>query len=80
MNTYRLTHRSKCPNGELMDAYQITITSPQTIMVETLLKTLKDAPETIYHEDLATYLRNQIGAEVTVEGWHHGVHITSSRR
>jgi hypothetical protein len=80
MNTYQLTHRSRCPNGELMDAYQVTVRSPQTIMVEDLLATLNAAPATIYHEDLATYLRNSIGAEVTVEGWHHGVFISANRQ
>ena len=79
MNTYKLTHRAKCPNGSLMDAYEIIIRSAETIMVESILETLKAAPSTIYHEDLATHLRNTLGAEVTIEGWHHGIHITSVR-
>jgi hypothetical protein len=79
MNTYRTTHRAQCPNGNLMDTYQITFRSQATIMVEDILKTLNEAPAQIYQEDLATLLRAKLGAEVTVEGSHHGVHITSVR-
>jgi hypothetical protein len=80
MNTYTLQHRAKCPNGELMDSYRITISSQATIMVEDILKALNEAPEKIYQEDLATLLRAKLGAEVTIEGAHYGVHITSTRR
>ena len=48
-------------------------------MVEDILKTLKDSAKTIYQEDLATHLSDQLGAEVTIEGWHLGVFITSTR-
>jgi hypothetical protein len=44
MNTYETTHRAKCPNGELMDSYRITIRSQATIMVEDILRTLNEAP------------------------------------
>lgn len=80
MNTYTLEHRAKCPNGELMDIYRITIRAQATIMVEDILRALNEAPEKIYQEDLATLLRAKLGAEVTVEGSHHGIHITSTRR
>ena len=79
MNTYQITHQSKCPNGDLIDAYKITIKCPQTILVEMLVETLKKAPNPIFHEELATYLRNKTGAEVKVEGWHHGVFICAER-
>jgi hypothetical protein len=48
-------------------------------MVEDIIRTLSEAPNKIYQEDLATLLRSKLGAEVPVEGWHHGIHITSSR-
>ena len=80
MNTYQITHRAACPNGDLMDAYQITIRSQSTIMVEDILRALKESPAKIYQEDLATLLRAKLGAEITIEGWHHGIHITSTRR
>ena len=80
MNTYQTTHRAACPNGDLMDTYRITIRSKATIMVEDILRTLKDAPLKIYQEDLATLLRAKLGAEITVEGWHHGIHITTELR
>jgi len=79
MNIYRTTHRARCPNGELIDSYEITIRSDATIMVEDILRALKQAPPTIYQEDLATLLRAKLGAQVTVEGSHHGIHITSTR-
>jgi hypothetical protein len=63
-----------------MDTYQITIRSQATIMVEDILRTLNEAPGKIYQEDLATLLRAKLAAEVTVEGSHHGIHITSTRR
>jgi hypothetical protein len=79
MNTYELTHRAKCPNGDLMDFYKITIRSSATIMVEDILKALQESPAKIYQEDLATLLRSQLGAEITIEGSHHGIKITSFR-
>ena len=80
MNTYETTHRASCPNGDLMDTYRITIRSQETSMVEDILRTLKDAPAKIYQEDLATLLRAKLGAEVTVDGSHHGIKITSIRQ
>ena len=68
-----------CPNGDLMDNYQITIRSQATIMVEDILRTLNEAPARIYQEDLATLLRSKLGGEITVIGWHHGIKITSTR-
>ena len=79
MNTYKTTHRAACPNGDLMDTYQITIRSQSTIMVEDIIKTLQELPAAIYQEDLATTLRAKLGAEVTIEGWHHGIFISSTR-
>lgn len=80
MNTYQTTHRAACPNGGLMDSYQITIRSQDTIMVESIIQILSDTPSEIYQEDFATMLRSKLGAEVTVEGFHHGVKITSFRQ
>lgn len=77
MNTYELTHTAQCPNGQLMDSYQITIKSAQIIQVEHILETLKQAPVKIYQEDLATFLRSRIAGEVTIIGWHHGIKITT---
>ena len=79
MNTYETTHRASCPNGNLVDTYQITIRSQITIMVEDILRTLNEAPSRIYQEDLATLLRSKLGGEITVEGWHHEIKITSTR-
>lgn len=79
MNTYETTHRASCPNGNLVDTYQITIRSQTTIMVEDILRTLNEAPSRIYQEDLATLLRSKLGGEITIEGWHHGIKITSTR-
>lgn len=80
MNIYECTHRASCPNGQLMDAYEITIKSHKTIMVEQILATLAELPSAIYQEDLATALRSKLGAEITVIGWHHGIKITSIRK
>ena len=80
MNTYSLTHTSNCPhNNEVNDLYTVTIRSEKTIMVEHILNALREAPGWIYQEDLATRLRDVLGASVTVEGWHHGVHVVSTR-
>jgi hypothetical protein len=79
MNTYKTTHKSNCPNGGLSDCYKITIKSPQTIMVEDIIQTLKECPDPIYQESLADRLRAKIGAYVKVSGWHHGVKIISVR-
>jgi hypothetical protein len=79
MNTYETTHHAACPNGGLRDTYKITISSQATIMVEEILRALDQAPTEIYQENLATFLRATLGAEVIVEGWHHGIKITSVR-
>jgi hypothetical protein len=79
MNTYKIKHTAKCPNGDLMDAYDVQIRSPYSIQVEYIIQTLKNAPAEIYQEDLATYIRSKIAADITVIGWHHGVQIISER-
>lgn len=79
MNRYEIEHRSKCPNGGLVDIYAITIESAAKIMVEDISKTITDAPNPIFQEDLADHLRNAIGARVTIIGTHHGIKITSIR-
>lgn len=80
MNIYKVSHIASCPNGQLNDCYEITIASSSTIMVEFILKTLKESPSEIYQEDLATLLRSKTGAEITIKGWHHGIHITTIRK
>ncbi len=79
MNIYELDFFAHCPNGSLADCYQISIESPRTIMVEAIHAAFKLLPSAIYQEDLATALRNTIGAKITVTGWHHGIKITSIR-
>ena len=79
MNTYKIKHTAKCPNGELVDSYDIALRSPFSIQVEDIIQTLENAPQEIYQEDLADYLRSKIAAEITVMGWHHGVQIISER-
>jgi len=80
MNLYKIKHTAKCPNGDLVDTYDIELRSPYSIQVEYIIQTLKDAPTEIYQEDLATYIRSKIAAEVIVTGWHHGVQIISTRQ
>ncbi len=48
-------------------------------MVESIHEALNRMPKSIFQEDLATCLRNMLGAEITVIGWHHGIKITSQR-
>ena len=79
MNVYQTNHRAECPNGDLMDAYKITIRSCAKILVEDIQGVLNEAPKQIHQEDLATLLRANLGAEVSVEGWHHGIKITCIR-
>ncbi len=79
MNTYKIKHTAKCPNGDLVDSYDIALRSPFSIQVEYIIQTLENAPKEIYQEDLADYLRSKIAAEITVMGWHHGVQIISER-
>jgi hypothetical protein len=79
LNIYELSHTAECPNGNLRDAYDIKITSSTTLMAERLLEILHEAPNPIYQEDFATYLRSKIGAKIEVVGCHHGIKITSVR-
>jgi hypothetical protein len=79
MNIYETTHRAACPNGKLIDTYEIKITSHDTLIVEYLMEILRSAPKEIYQEDLADYLRSKIGAKVEIIGWHYGISITCIR-
>ena len=79
MNRYELEHRAKCPNGNLVDAYAITIKSASKIMVEDIAKALAAAPDTIFQEDLADHLRATLGARIVIVGLHHGIKITTTR-
>jgi hypothetical protein len=79
MNTYETTHRAACPNGKLIDTYEIKITSHNTIIVEDLIAILKSAPDPIFQEDLADHLRAKIGAKVEIVGWHFGFKVTCVR-
>ena len=80
MNIYETTHRAACPNGKLIDTYEIKITSHDTIIVENLMEILQSAPKEIYQEDLADYLRAKTGAVVEIIGWHYGIKITCIRK
>jgi len=80
MNTYTVTHQSPCPKGGLLDCYHIEIRSDSVILVETILETMKNAPTPIFQEHLADHLRNTLGAEITVTGWHHGIFVTCNRK
>ena len=79
MNIYETTHRAACPNGKLIDTYEIKITSHNTLIVEELMDILANSPKQIFQEDLADYLRAKIGAKVEVVGWHYGIKITCIR-
>jgi hypothetical protein len=79
MNTYETTHRAACPNGKLIDTYEIKVTSHDTLIVEDLMEILANSPKEIYQEDLADHLRAKIGAKVEVIGWHYGIKITCIR-
>ena len=79
MNRYELNHRAKCPNGNLVDTYAITIESAGRIMVEDITKTLKASPDPIFQEDLADHLRATLGARIVIVGMHHGIKVTTIR-
>lgn len=79
MNIYETTHRADCPNGKLIDTYEIKITSHNTIIVEELMDILENSPKQIYQEDLADYIRAKLGAKVEVTGWHYGIKATCIR-
>lgn len=79
MNIYETTHRAACPNGKLIDTYEIKITSHDTLIVEDLMEILSQTPKQIYQEDLADHLRAKIGAKVEIVGWHYGIKITCIR-
>ena len=79
MNTYETTHRATCPNGKLIDTYEIKITSHNTLIVEELMDILANSPKQIFQEDLADYIRAKIGAKVEIVGWHYGIKITCIR-
>ena len=80
MNIYRLSHRASCPNGNLIDVYEITIKSKAMVMVEDITSAIKNAPNPVFQEDLADYLRDTLGAEIIVLGTHYGIEIKSHRK
>lgn len=80
MNIYKTTHRADCPNGGLVDAYKITVESPDMIEVEAIQKCLKEAPKKLFQEQLADLLRKRLGATIKVVGFHHGVKVKCVRK
>lgn len=79
MNIYKLTHTATCPNGNLEDYYEITISSSKIIQVEDILLALSNAPKEIYQEELTDYIRSKLPAKISTVGYHHGVEITCVR-
>ena len=79
MNTYKTIHISECPNGRLIDRYEIEIDSPTTISVEYIMDVLKSSPTKIYQEDLADYLAEKIEGDITITGWHYNVQVICKR-
>ncbi len=62
-----------------MDCYEVTIESGSPIQVEEILRVSRAAPNPIFQESLADYLRNNLGASVKIVGWHYGIKITCIR-
>lgn len=79
LNTYRLEVRAQCPvNDGERDLYQVTITSPSVIQVESILGFF-DAykHEKIYQEELTRKASMTLGAQVETVGIHSGVTVRS---
>lgn len=79
MNIYRTAHVAECPNGRLVDRYEIEFESDGMISVEYIMEILSRAPKQIYQEDLADFLSEHIAGKITVTGWHYNVQIVCIR-
>ena len=79
MNIYKTSHVAECPNGKLIDRYEIEIESKGMLSVEWIMEVLKRAPKQIYQEDLADFLSEKISGKITVTGWHYNVQIICIR-
>ena len=79
MNIYRTTHIAECPNGKLIDRYEIEIESEGMLSVEWIMEVLTRAPKKIYQEALADFLSEKIAGKITVTGWHYNVQIICTR-
>lgn len=75
--TYRMTVHGVCPeNPEVQDEYEVIVESNGMILVEHLLKTIKDlTAEPTYQEQLTRRLLHRLSTATRVQsiGSHSGV-------
>lgn len=67
-----------CPNNGDTDIYRVTVKAGRTIMVEDINEAIRAAKDVAYQEDLTKFLTLKLNADVSLEGWHQGVHCESS--
>lgn len=78
MNSYRYAFRVKCPNNDQRVAYDLSIESPTTIMVEKIMACCDEIKEG-FHENIADLLLQKLGGKQTIRAHHHGVDIETVR-
>jgi len=79
MNTYQISAQFQCPNDNSFDTYRITIRSKQTILCEAICKAIADLQdEPIFQETLTRTLAEQLKSQVSIEGEHFGVQVSST--
>ena len=76
-NVYQLQVRAVCPiHKELIDVYEITVTSNETIKVETILDCFeKYRNQQVLQEEMTRQAAVSLGASVLSVGIHAGVSV-----
>ncbi len=72
--THHLTVSCICPVDKLPDTYEVTIETPTTIMVESIIEVAKSFSDTaMYQEQVTGEMARRLCAKVTSIGYHSGI-------
>jgi len=75
MNTYEHKFTVNCEKDDVIIHYKLTIVATKTIMVEDIIEACDI--DSGYQEQIAETLHKQFGGEITLEGTHSAVKVTT---
>ena len=79
MNSYTHTFCGRCPVNQQVICYILTIETPDRILVEDILRIVKELPLAFFHEDAADILAGKMQGKQTLRAHHHNVDIVTVR-
>lgn len=79
LNRYTIKFARQCPNNGLSITYQLTIETPQVLMVESIVEEIDNLDEKGFHEAFADMLTRCLPGRQVLTAHHHGVDIETVR-